>query len=112
MRLSRYECLDSKPEVAPRCLLKLDGCFACQPKCTKVRETETKWSSVMTPPSIWNEINVSRLAKSLDVSRMAIYKWKASEKGIPAERAIEIEQITGITRERLRPDLWSKAANE
>ena len=65
----------------------------------------------MTPPCIWNEINVSRLAKSLDVSRMAIYKWKASEKVSP-ERAIEIEQITGITRERLRPDLWAKAANE
>ena len=62
----------------------------------------------MTPPCIWNEINVSRLAKSLDVARMTIYKWKSSERGIPAERAIEIEEITGIKRARLRPDLWSE----
>jgi len=37
---------------------------------------------------------------------MTIYKWKSSERGIPAERAIEIEEITGIKRARLRPDLW------
>ena len=64
----------------------------------------------MTPLSIWSEINVSRLADQLAISRMAIYKWKSSEKGIPAERAIEIEELTGIERTRLRPDLWP--ANE
>ena len=66
----------------------------------------------MTPPTIWSEINVSRLADQLAISRRAIYKWKGSDKGIPPERAIQIEQITGIRRERLRPDLWTKQINE
>ena len=66
----------------------------------------------MTPPAIWDEINVSRLARDLSISRMAIYKWKDSDKGIPAERAIQIESITGINRERLRPDLWQSSSGE
>ena len=47
------------------------------------------------------------LAKRLEISRQAIEKWVA--KGtIPAERVLEIEQITGVSRHVLRPDLYPR----
>jgi DNA-binding transcriptional regulator YdaS (Cro superfamily) len=60
----------------------------------------------MTPESAWRKISVSRLAHQLNISRTAIYKWQKSARGIPAERAIEIEGVTDIDRKKLRPDLW------
>lgn len=46
---------------------------------------------------------VTALAKSLGLSRAAIYRWR---KRIPAERLVDIEAATGITRKELRPDLY------
>ena len=46
--------------------------------------------------------NVSKLASELGVSRMAVYQWKE----VPANRLVEIEQLTGIPRQDLRPDLY------
>lgn len=47
---------------------------------------------------------VTRLAGLLGIKRPAIYQWKR----IPAERAIQIETVTGgaVSRHQLRPDLW------
>ena len=53
---------------------------------------------------------VSALAREMTLlgartSRQQIYRWK--ERGyVPAERAAVIEQITGVPKARLRPDLW------
>ena len=44
----------------------------------------------------------ARLAELLSVSYQAVWKWGR----IPADRVLEIEAITGISRERLRPDLY------
>ena len=52
--------------------------------------------------------NVSKLASDLGVSRMAVYQWKE----VPANRLIEIEQLTGIPRQDLRPDLYKGMINE
>jgi len=60
----------------------------------------------MTPDSAWQQIKVAQLADQLNMSRQAIYKWQKSERGIPAERAIQIEGLTDIDRRNLRPDLW------
>lgn len=46
----------------------------------------------------------SELARRLGISRGAIHFWKK----IPAERVVEIEQITGVPRETLRPDLYRR----
>ena len=43
----------------------------------------------------------NRLAKELGIARQAITQWSR----IPADRVIEIERLTGIPREELRPDL-------
>jgi DNA-binding transcriptional regulator YdaS (Cro superfamily) len=44
------------------------------------------------------------LARLLNISHQAILQWDK----IPDEWIIEIEQKTGIARERLRPDLYRK----
>ena len=46
----------------------------------------------MTPPAVWADINISQLARDLNISREAIYRWKRSATGIPAQRLLQIEQ--------------------
>jgi DNA-binding transcriptional regulator YdaS (Cro superfamily) len=45
---------------------------------------------------------LAKLASEMGVTRAAVVKWKR----VPAERLIEIERITGIARDKLRPDLF------
>tara|TARA_Y100001973_G_C5158826_1_gene312376 strand:- start:166 stop:345 length:180 start_codon:yes stop_codon:yes gene_type:complete len=59
----------------------------------------------MTPNPIFSNLNKSRVAEKLGVSRQAIYNWE--RKKIPAERVVELSQVTGIAREKLRPDLYT-----
>lgn len=46
---------------------------------------------------------VTNLARKLGVTRSAIYQWGDE---IPANRLVEIERLTGVPREQLRPDLY------
>lgn len=62
----------------------------------------------MTPTDFWDEVNVSQMATQLGLSRNAVYKWKKSERGIPAERAIEISSLWDIKKSAIRPDLWAE----
>ena len=50
---------------------------------------------------------IDKLAKSLNVTRQIIYKWSK----IPSERVIEIERLTGLSRQILRPDLYPSNNN-
>jgi DNA-binding transcriptional regulator YdaS (Cro superfamily) len=43
-----------------------------------------------------------KLGRMLGISHQAIGQWES----IPAERLIEIEILTGVPREELRPDLF------
>jgi len=43
-----------------------------------------------------------KLGRMLHISHQAIGQWRF----IPAERLIEIEILTGVPREQLRPDLY------
>jgi DNA-binding transcriptional regulator YdaS (Cro superfamily) len=45
---------------------------------------------------------ISALARRLGISRVAILQWKK----IPAERVLDIERVTGVPREQLRPELY------
>lgn len=49
---------------------------------------------------------LSKVALDLKLTRAAVSKWER----IPAERVVEVERITGIPREELRPDLYRVAA--
>lgn len=61
----------------------------------------------MTPIERAFQIRGSKaeLARCLGVSRAAISNWQR----IPAERVVDVERITGIPREELRPDLYRRA---
>ena len=64
----------------------------------------------MSNTDIWQKITISDLANRLNISRGSVYKWKWADK-IPAERVVQVEAITGIKREELRPDLFGRAAD-
>ena len=51
---------------------------------------------------------VAVVAVQLNVSRQAVYKWRA--KGLPAERVLSIEKLTQgrISRHDLRPDIYPR----
>jgi DNA-binding transcriptional regulator YdaS (Cro superfamily) len=44
------------------------------------------------------------LARALRINYQSIQSWQR----IPAERVVDVEQITGIPREKLRPDIFRK----
>lgn len=43
-----------------------------------------------------------RIAKEIGVTPGAVYQWRR----VPAERVLDVERITGISRHELRPDLY------
>jgi DNA-binding transcriptional regulator YdaS (Cro superfamily) len=45
-----------------------------------------------------------KLAKAIGVSRQAIQQWKRT--GVPAVRCADVERATGISRAKLRPDIY------
>jgi len=45
---------------------------------------------------------VTKLAKQINYSRAAIYLWSR----VPAELVVQVEQASGVPREKLRPDLY------
>ncbi|KAB0489718.1 transcriptional regulator [Pseudomonas vancouverensis] len=51
----------------------------------------------------------SALARLLKVTPQAVQKMCASGR-VPAERVLEIEKATGVSRHELRPDIYPVAA--
>jgi DNA-binding transcriptional regulator YdaS (Cro superfamily) len=45
----------------------------------------------------------SALARALGLSPAAVLQWNGR---VPAKRVVEVERLTGIPREALRPDLY------
>ena len=48
----------------------------------------------------------AKLAEALDIRQSAVSNWIARKSRIPAERVVKIESLTGVSRSRLRMDLW------
>jgi DNA-binding transcriptional regulator YdaS (Cro superfamily) len=62
---------------------------------------------LMVCMSIQDTIRVyglTRLAEGCGVTPQAVFKWLDS--GFPAERVLDIERITGVSRHELRPDIY------
>ncbi|MBY0338622.1 MAG: molecular chaperone TorD family protein [Acetobacteraceae bacterium] len=45
---------------------------------------------------------------AVGIARRTVFLWK--QNGIPAERVPEVEALSGVSRQLLRPDLWPAAA--
>lgn len=48
------------------------------------------------------------LAASLGIKHPALYSWKR----VPAERVLQIEKLTGVSRHELRPDVFGPMPEE
>ncbi len=48
---------------------------------------------------------VVALARELGIKHTALYSWTR----VPAERVLDIERITGVSRHDLRPDIFGPA---
>ena len=48
----------------------------------------------------------SDLARALDVTPGAIWQW--AEERVPAERVLQVERVTGVSRHDLRPDIYPR----
>lgn len=48
----------------------------------------------------------AELARICKVSPTAVWKWVQSSKQLPAEFVLDVEAATGISRHRLRPDIY------
>lgn len=46
--------------------------------------------------------NGANLARQLDISTAAVHQWQR----VPYKRVLDVERITGISRHRLRPDVY------
>lgn len=46
---------------------------------------------------------LSQLAVKLGVTAQAVHLWEV----VPIQRVLEVERITGISRQRLRPDFFA-----
>lgn len=50
----------------------------------------------------------AKIALGLGITRGAVAQWNA----VPSEFVVRIEQITGLPREALRPDLYERTPTE
>ena len=50
-------------------------------------------------------VGLGRLARELGISKQAVCGWQW--RGVPAERVVAVEKITGINRKVLRPDIFA-----
>lgn len=48
----------------------------------------------------------SELARRLSIKVQSIQQWRC----VPAKRLLEIERVTGVSRQELRPDLYADRA--
>lgn len=53
---------------------------------------------------------LAQIARAIAVDKATMTRWLQSR--IPAERVRDVEKITGVPREVLRPDLWSAGPAE
>ncbi len=52
----------------------------------------------------------SELARLLGMSRQAVYKWLETK--VPAERCVDVEQVSRVSRRKLRPDVFGPRKRE
>jgi DNA-binding transcriptional regulator YdaS (Cro superfamily) len=49
---------------------------------------------------------IAALGRLLGLCRQTVQNWGKHDRQIPAKHIVEIERLTGVPREELRPDLY------
>lgn len=57
--------------------------------------------------AVRNVGSIARLAKLLDVSRQAVHRW-INVASVPPKRCPDIERVSGVPCEQLRPDIYRR----
>lgn len=52
----------------------------------------------------FSKVHPAELARQLGCTRSAVCQWKR----VPATRVLAVERITGVSRNKLRPDIYPK----
>ena len=65
----------------------------------------------MTPQEALNKAidkagGMKAVADHFRISVPAIYQWRDYAEGVPANRVLALEELTGISRHDLRPDIF------
>lgn len=55
----------------------------------------------------FERINKRQLALRLGISAQAVCQWRS----IPVRRVLDVERVTGVPREELRPDVYPPSEN-
>ena len=55
------------------------------------------------------DMRLADLARSIGVDKATVTRW--SRGTVPTKHIVEVERVTGIPREKLRPDLYVQAFN-
>ncbi len=76
--------------------------------CTESR-VDTQSYQIGTDAAVAAAGGIDAFQAKVGISRRTVFVWK--QQGIPAERAPEIEALTGVPRHILRPDLWPSPAD-
>lgn len=50
----------------------------------------------------------SALARMLGISQAAVSKWDRLGKHLPADHVLRVEELTGVSRHDLRPDIYPR----
>lgn len=59
-------------------------------------------SSLLRP----RQLRLADLARGIGVNKSTVTRW--DRRNVPAERVLDVERITGISRHDLRPDLYPR----
>lgn len=61
---------------------------------------------VRDPPmqKLIDDFGLAELSRRVGLNPNSVIKWKR----VPDHRIVEVERVTGVKRERLRPDLYRK----
>lgn len=68
------------------------------PKPVKTKKNEAVASAVLKGGGL------QEVAQKLDVSPVAVFHW--IYRACPPERAVDLERISGVDREKMRPDIF------
>lgn len=54
----------------------------------------------------------SAMARLLDISQAAVWKWLDEKSVLPAEHVLKVEAATGVPRHDLRPDIYPRGLQD
>ena len=55
-------------------------------------------------------LTVEVAASQLGVERTTLWRWETGKTKIPAEKIADVSKLTGISRRRLRPDVFGEVS--